>query len=272
MAGHNKWSKIKHRKAAVEKKKTRIWSKVSRAIMVAARNGGGDPESNLSLRYAIDEARYANMPRDTIERAVKKGSGELGEGTWESVRYEGYGPGGAAIIIEALTNNRTRTVGDVRLAFSKYNGSLGNAGCVGYMFDTRGQILVGRELQVEASQYSGGAGGRKGEKPRATDDQVMEAAINAGAEDVQSPTDDEEPWTILTAPTVFQAVKEGLEMAGLTILEASIALIPQTRTLARGEDAKDLMDLVDALEELDDVQKVYANFDVPDDALDGAGL
>jgi YebC/PmpR family DNA-binding regulatory protein len=268
MAGHNKWSKIKHRKAAVEKKKTRLWSKVSRAIMVAARNGGPDPESNLSLRYAIDEARYANMPRDTIERAIKKGSGELGDGHWENVRYEGYGPSGAAIIIEALTNNRTRTVGDIRLAFSKYGGSLGNAGCVGYMFDTKGQILIGRELQVEESQY---ASGRKGQKPKASDEHVMESAINAGADDVQSPDDEDDPWTVLTAPTQFQAVKEGLEKAGLTITEATIALIPQNRVEARGDDAKSLLDLIDALEELDDVQKVYANFDIPDDELAAMG-
>lgn len=250
MAGHNKWSKIKHRKAHVEKKKTRLWSKVSRAIMVAARNGGPDPASNLNLRYAIDEARYANMPRDTIARAIKKGAGELLGENWEGVRYEGYGPGGAAIIVETLTNNRTRTAGDLRLQFGKFGGNLGSIGCVAFMFESRGQILV----------------------PAAglTEERVMEAAIEAGADDVQPPAepeDEDAAWLVLTAPTAFQRVKERLEAAKLPISEAQIAMIPSTRVEARGEQAKNLVDLVDGLEELDDVQKVWSNFDIPDEEL-----
>lgn len=254
MAGHNKWSKIKHRKAAVEKKKTKAWTKVAKALMVAAKHGGPDPESNLSLRYAIDEARYANMPRDTIERAIKKGSGEKDGSHYETIRYEGYGPGGAAIIVDALTDNRTRTVGDVRLAFSDHRGNVGSSGCVAYMFETRGQILVSP------------AG--------ASEERVMDAAIAAGADDVLAPDDPssgEDPWTVLTAPASFQGVKEGLEKAGLRIAEAQIAMIPTNRVVARGEDAKDLMDLVEALEDLDDVQKVYSNFDVPEEELQAMG-
>ena len=142
MAGHNKWSKIKHRKAVVDKRRGKVWTKCSKAIIVAARNGGSDPAANLALRYAIDEARYANMPRDTIERAIKKGAGEVGGESWENVRYEGYGPGGVALLIDALTDNRTRTVGDLRLAMGKYGGNLGSAGCVSYMFEAKGQIVV----------------------------------------------------------------------------------------------------------------------------------
>ena len=180
MAGHSKWHNIKHRKAAVDKKRGKLWSKCARAIIAAARNGGPDPDSNLTLRYAIDEARYANMPRDTIERAIKKGAGEIGGENWEQVRYEGYGPGGAAILVDALTDNRTRTVGDLRLVFGKYSGNLGSTGCVSYLFEHKGQIII-----------SGSAG----------EDAVMEAAINAGAEDVASPEDEEGVWTVTTGPT-----------------------------------------------------------------------
>jgi YebC/PmpR family DNA-binding regulatory protein len=246
LAGHSKWHNIKHRKAAVDKKRGKLWSKCARAIIAAARNGGPDPDSNLTLRYAIDEARYANMPRDTIERAIKKGAGEIGGENWEQVRYEGYGPGGAAILVDALTDNRTRTVGDLRLVFGKYSGNLGSTGCVSYLFEHKGQIII-----------SGSAG----------EDAVMEAAINAGAEDVASPEDEEGVWTVTTGPTEFQAVKEGVEKAGIKIEEARLTMIPTTRVEARGDQAKKLIALVDAVEDLDDVQKVYANFDIPDDEL-----
>jgi YebC/PmpR family DNA-binding regulatory protein len=242
MAGHSKWHNIKHRKAAVDKKRGRLWSKCSRAIIAAARQGGPDPASNLTLRYAIDEARYANMPRDTIDRAIKKGAGEIGD-DWEPVRYEGYGPGGVAILVDALTDNRTRTVGDLRLAFGKYGGNLGAAGCVGFMFEAKGQIFLSGE--------------------NASEDAVMNAAIDAGAEDVEPPADGG-VWTISTPPAAFQAVKDALERAGLKIEEAQLAMVPSTRTEVRGDDARKVLALIDAVEDLDDVQKVYANFDIPD--------
>lgn len=250
MAGHSKWKNIKHRKAAVDKKRGRAWTKCAKAIIVAAKNGGPDPDSNLSLRYAIDEARYANMPRDTIERAIKKGAGG-GEGdNYEPVRYEGYGPGGVAVIVEALTDNRTRTIGDVRLAFSTNGGNVGNSGCVAYLFDSRGQIVIS-------------AAGHK-------EDAVMEAAIDAGALDVEMPDDfseDDATCTIITEPLSFLKVKDQLEKKGFKIDEAAIAMIPQTRVEVRGDSARQNIDLVEALEDLDDVQKVYANFDIPAEEL-----
>ncbi len=167
MAGHSKWANIRHRKERQDKKKGKIWSKCSKAIMVAARAGGGDPETNLALRYAIDEAKYANMPKDTIKRAIEKGSGEAGGAEFQTIVYEGYGPGGTALIIDALTDNNTRTVGEVRSIFKKAGGSMGNAGTVAFMFTTKGQIFI------DANAYG--------------EEQVMEAALEAGAEDIQSP-------------------------------------------------------------------------------------
>jgi YebC/PmpR family DNA-binding regulatory protein len=247
VAGHSKWHNIKHRKAAVDKKRGRLWSKCARAIIAAARGGGADPSSNLTLRYAIDEARYANMPRDTIERAIKKGAGAIGGESWEPVRYEGYGPGGVAILVDALTDNRTRTVGDLRLAFGKYGGNLGSAGSVSYMFEPRGQIVVAAE--------------------GASEETVMDSAIAAGATDVEPPESEEGAWMVVTSPAQFQAVKEALEGVKLKIEEAGLAMVPTTRTSIRGEDARKLLALIDAVEDLDDVQKVYANFDIPDEEM-----
>ncbi|MBX3376032.1 MAG: YebC/PmpR family DNA-binding transcriptional regulator [Phycisphaeraceae bacterium] len=267
MAGHSKWHNIKHRKAAVDKKRGKIWTKCAKAIIVAAKTGGPDPASNLSLRYAIDEARYANMPRDTIERAIKKGAGELGGDNYEPVRYEGYGPGGVAIIVDALTDNRTRTVGDLRLAFGKYGGNLGNSGCVGYMFEAKGQIIVST-IQHDESD-------RKAKPiPRGElSEKIMEAAINAGADDIEEPEtgEEESQWTILTPVPAFQPVKEALEAAKIKIAEAQIAMVPTMRTQVRGEDAKRLLALIDAVEDLDDVQKVWANFDLDESEVAALG-
>ncbi len=249
MAGHSKWHNIKHRKAAVDKKRGKLWSKCSRAIIAAARQGGPDPASNLTLRYAIDEARYANMPRDTIERAIKKGAGEIGGDNWEQVRYEGYGPGGVAILIEGLTDNRTRTVGDLRLVMGKFGGNLGQAGCVGFLFEPRGQIVIAGE--------------------NATEDRLMEIAVEAGADDVQAPEGEDGIWTVLTPVPAFQAVKDAIEAAGIKIEEAQLTMIPSTRTEVRGEDARKLLAMIDGIEDLDDVQKVHANFDIPDEELAG---
>ena len=250
MAGHNKWSKVKHRKAAVEKRRGKVWTKIAKAMIVAAKNGGPDPDSNLTLRYAIDEARYANMPRDTIERAIKKGAGAGAGENYEPVRYEGYGPGGAAVLVDTLTDNRARTVGDLRLAFGKNGGNVGNAGCVAYLFDPRGQIIV--------------------KAAGADEDRLLGIVLDAGAVDVESPDDpsaEDADYVILSETAGFQKVKEAIERAGFTILEAQLAMIPQTRVVVRAENASQNIALVEALEELDDVQKVYANFDIPDDEL-----
>jgi len=251
VAGHSKWANIKHRKDRQDQKRGKLWSKCARAIIAAAKSGGPDPAMNLTLRYAIDEARYANMPKDNIERAIKKGAGEGGGEDYAAVRYEGYGPGGVAILVDTLTDNRTRTVNELRTAFSKGGGNLGNSGCVAYLFDTRGQIMVSAEGIDE--------------------EKIMEAAIEAGATDVQSPEPDDDDdagyWTLTTEPTEFQAVKDALEDAGFKISEAWIAMVPQNLVSLRGDDARKLMNLIDVLEDHDDAQKVYTNADIPDEEL-----
>ena len=249
MAGHSKWANIRHRKERQDKKRSKVWSKCSKAIMVAARAGGPDPDTNLSLRYAIDEAKYANMPKDTIKRAIQKGAG-AGEGdSYESITYEGYGPAGTAIIIETLTDNKNRTVTDIRTIFKKCGGSLGNSGAVAYLFQTKGQILV------DASKID--------------EDTIMEHAINAGAEDVETPeaTDDDAGfWTVLTEPTDFQQVKTALEEAGIEIAEAQIAKLPIDPVTVTGEDAQKVITIIEAIEDNDDVQCVFTNAEIEDPA------
>ena len=247
MAGHSKWANIKHRKAAVDKKRGKIWSKCSRAIMAAARAGGGDPASNLPLRYAIDEAKAANMPKDTIQRAVDKGSGSTGGADFETITYEGYGPSGVAIFVEALTDNRARTAGDVRTVFSKKGGSIGNPGSVAFMFHSKGQIFI--------------------DAAKATEDTLMETALEAGADDIQEPESDDGAWTILTEPTEFIAVKEAIEGAGIEVADAEITKIPDNTVAITGDDVRKLMTIVDALEDNDDVQKVHHNAEISEDDL-----
>ncbi|MEM9065692.1 MAG: YebC/PmpR family DNA-binding transcriptional regulator [Planctomycetota bacterium] len=250
MAGHSKWANIKHRKARQDAAKGRVWSRCSKAIMAAARAGGPDPDTNLSLRYAIDEARYQNMPKDNIKRAIDKGSGAAGGADFENIVYEGYGPAGVAIIVETLTDNRTRTVGDLRTIFKKNGGTLGNSGSVAFMFDTKGRVLVKAQ--------------------GVTEDAIMEAALEAGAEDVEAPdaeAGDDGVWTVTSEVGEFQAVKDAIEGAGLTIDQAEIAKIPQNTSEVRGDDVKTLMNLLDAIEENEDVQKVHSNADIPDDEL-----
>lgn len=247
MAGHSHWANIKHKKAKTDAKRGKVWGKCAKAIMVAAKHGGSDPASNLALRYAIEEAKFANMPRDTIERAAKKGAGELGAVDYVSVRYEGYAVGGVAVIVDALTDNRTRTVGEVRLAFTKYGGNVGASGCVAYMFDARGRITV--------------------EESQTTEDALMEVAISAGAEDV---TLEDEFWTIICAPEDFITVKDAIEKAGIKIDSAELTMIPNLMTVAHGDDVARVVKLIDALEDNDDVQKVYTNLDASDEALEAA--
>jgi len=247
MAGHSHWANIKHKKAKTDAKRGKVWGKCAKAIMVAAKNGGPDPAANLTLRYAIEEARAANMPRDTIERAVKKGAGELGADAYESIRYEGYGPGGVAVIVDALTDNRTRTVGEVRLAFTKFGGNLGASGCVAYLFEQKGQFTLPEE--------------------KATEEKIMSAALEAGADDAWL---DEGVWTITCPPTDFIAVKEALEAAGLETDSSEITMIPGTLTEVTGDAVAKAVRLIDALEDNDDVQKVYTNMDASAEALEAA--
>lgn len=238
MAGHSHWANIKHKKAKTDSKRGKVWGKCAKAIMVAAKHGGPDPESNLSLRYAIDEARFQNMPRDTIERAVKKGAGQLGGADYESVRYEGYGPGGVAIIVDALTDNRTRTAPEMRLIFSDYGGNMGTSGSVAYMFEHKGIIVI--------------------EEGKVSEDRLMEIAIDAGAEDVAH---DDGLWTVTASPTGFNVVKAAIEKAKIEISSAELTMLPTMLVKAAGEDLANAAKLIEALEDNDDVQKVYTNMD-----------
>lgn len=247
MAGHSHWANIKHKKAKSDARRGKIWGKCAKAIMVAARHGLPDPAANLALRYAVEEAKAANMPRDTIERAIKKGSGEIGGEDWQEVRYEAFGPGGVAMIIDALTNNRTRTVGDVRMFLTKYGGNLGATGAVSYLFEQKGRITL-----------DGSA---------ATEEQLMNIAVEAGADDVSL---EDDVWTVLTSPTDYIAVKEAIDKAGLKIESAEIAMLPGTLTELSGENLAKCIKLIEALEDNDDVQKVYTNLDASAEALEKA--
>ncbi len=243
MAGHSKWKQIKRKKAITDAKRGASWTKVIREITVAAKAGGGDPGGNPRLRTAIDAAKAVNMPADNIERAVKKGTGEL-EGTiYEEVMYEGYGPGGAAIIIEATSDNPTRTVADVRFVFSRNGGNLGSTNSVAWMFDRKGQIFL------DASRYQ--------------EDSTLEAALEAGAEDFAR---DGEQYVISTTVPTFHAVQDALIARKFEIESAEIAMVPKTSVKVEGKQAEQMIKLLEALEELDDVSKVFSNFDI--DATD----
>ena len=246
MAGHSHWANIKHKKARVDAKRGKIWGKCAKAIMVAAKNGG-DPAANLALRYAIEEAKAVNMPRDTIQRAIKKGSGELGGRSFEEIRYEGYGPGGVAVISDALTDNRTRTVGVVRTAFTKHGGNLGESGSVGFMFDKKGVVVI--------------------EEEETSEDQLMELTLDAGAEDVEL---DDGVWTVVTAPEDFLGVKEAIDSAGIEISSAEVTMIPNTMSLVSDEKVGTMVRRIDVLEESDDIQKVYTNMDASAEAIEKA--
>ena len=243
MAGHSKWANIKHRKGRQDAKRSKEWSKCSRAIIVAAKNGGGDPGMNLALRYAIDEAKAANMPKDTIQKAIEKGAGG-GEGAdYEEVRYEGYASGGVAIMLDVLTDNRNRTAGEIRHLFDKHHGNLGATGCVAYLFEPKGEIYL--------------------EKSKVGEDRLMEIALEAGATDI---ADEGEAWYVVTEPGEFQAVRDALVGADLQPDSASQSMVPSTTVTLAGDEAQKVLHFVEALEDHDDVQKVHANFDLPDEA------
>jgi len=242
MSGHSHWAKIKRSKATTDARRGREWSKLARRIIVAARVGGGNPDDNLSLRYAIDDARAANMPKDTIANAIKRGTGELGAANYEQVIYEGYAPGGVAVMVDCLTDNRNRTAPDMRKIFERAGGQLGSTNCVAYMFEQKGTFTISADLTDE--------------------DTLLEIALEAGAEDVKKEND---VFEITCGTGEFRAVKEALAAAEIETIAAEIAMIPTT-TVAVGEDrARQVLNLMEALEDNDDVQNVYANFDIPDD-------
>lgn len=248
MAGHSKWANIKHKKARVDAQRGKVWTKCSRAIMVAARTGGPDPASNLSLRYAIDEARAANMPKDTIQRAIDKGAGTGDDAVnFEAIRYEGYGPSGVAIMVDVLTDNRARTAPEMREIFSRGGGNLGTTGSVGYMFEARGVITI--------------------DAAKTTEDQIMTLAIEAGALDC---TLEEDAWTIVTSPTDFISVKDAIDSAGLEATSAELTMEPTVMAGAAGDDVAKILRLLERLEDHDDVQKVYTNMDASDADLAAA--
>lgn len=244
MAGHSKWANIQHRKSRQDAKKGQIFTKLGRAISVAAKEGGSDPAVNPALRDAIAKAKAQNMPNDTIERAIKRGSGELGGADYQRVIYEGYGPGGVAVIVEALTENRNRTAGDVRHAFDKNGGNLGTTGCVSYLFEKKGQIIIEKTKQID-------------------DEQIMMLAIDVGALDVEI---EEEGYTIITSPEDFGRVLEVVQKNGLEPMAAEVAMVPNTTvTLTDQDDIKYMNRLIDMLEDNDDIQNVYNNWDMPDE-------
>lgn len=244
MSGHSKWSTIKRKKGAADAKRGKIFTKLIREIATAARLGGGDLDSNPRLRLVVDKAKSANMPKDNIQRAIQKGVGG-GEGdSYEEMVYEGYGPGGTAILIETLTDNKNRTVSDVRHALTKNGGNLGSSGCVAYLFEKRGiLIFTGEALDSEA---------------------LMETAIDAGAEDV---VEAEDSLEVVTSASDFAAVKEALESAEFIPVEASISMIPSTTVALAGAEAERMLRLSDSLEDLDDVQNFYANFDISEEEM-----
>ncbi len=244
MAGHSHWARIKRAKAANDAKRGKVWSKIARKIIIAARAGGGNPDENLNLRYAIDEGKDANMPKDTIAKAIKKGAGELAGENYEQVIYEGYGPGGVAFMVDCLTDNRNRTAPEMRKIFEKVGGQLGSSNCVAWMFEQKGTFVVSAE--------------------KADEDTLMEIALDAGADDVVA---DGDLFEITCAPSVFSDVKEALTAREIETVSAELGMVPANRMELEGDEARKAIHLMDALEDHDDVQNIYVNFDVSDDIM-----
>ncbi len=247
MSGHSKWSSIKHKKAAKDAKRGKLFTKFIKEITVAARMGGGDPAANPRLRTAVQTARDNSMPNDNIERAIKKGTGELEGVAYEEISYEGYGPGGAAFLVQTLTDNRNRTVSDIRRLFNKHGGRLGETGCVAWMFDSKGFIVVSREAVEE--------------------EVLLGLVLEAGAEDV---TESDDVFEIITQPEDFIAVRESLDDGKIPVTSAEVTMIPKSTTKLAEKEAEQILTLTEELEDHDDVQSVAANFDIPDEILEKA--
>ena len=239
MSGHSKWHSIKHKKGALDAKRGKLFTKFIKEITVAARSGGGDPEGNARLRKAIADAKAGNMPNDTIDRAIRRGTGEEEGVNYEEITYEGYGPGGVALLIQSMTDNRNRTVAEIRHLFSKNGGNLGESGSVGWMFEKKGYIIVDKAAKSE--------------------EELFELAIEAGADDLR---DDEDTFEILTSPDAFEGVLATIKGAGIKPQAAEVEMVPQNYIRLEGADARQMLKLMEALEDHDDVQKVSANFDI----------
>jgi YebC/PmpR family DNA-binding regulatory protein len=245
MSGHSKWATTKHKKMAVDAKRGKIFTKIIREITIAARHGGGDPEGNPRLRTAILKSKENNMPADNIKKAIQRGTGELPGVTYEESVYEGYGPGGAALLIEITTDNKNRTVSEIRNIMGKHGGNMGEAGCVSWMFSKKGYIVV--------------------ERAKADEENLMNLALEAGAEDIKS---DESNYEIITTPHDFENVKNKVKENGIEMALSEVTMVPQSYIRLEGKEAEQMLKLVEALEDHDDVQKVYANFDIPDEIME----
>lgn len=248
MSGHSKWSTIKHKKGAADAKRGKIFTKLIKEITVAARLGGGDADANPRLRTAIAAAKAENMPKDNIDRAVKKGTGELEGVNYEEVSYEAYGPGGVAVLVNCLTDNKNRTVADLKHIFDRHGGSLGEPGCVAWIFNKKGMIVFDRESVDEET--------------------LFDVALEAGAEDVN---EEETTFEVLTDPSDFEAVRKAVDNANLQYTVAEISMIPQNTVNLEDKKAQQMINLMEALEDNDDVSNVYANFDIPDDVMEAMG-
>jgi len=250
VSGHSKWSQIKHKKGQTDAKRGKVFTKIVKEISIAARLGGGDPDGNPRLRSAIEKAKEVNMPHDNIKKAVMKGTGELPGIAYEEYIYEGYGPAGVAVMIEVMTDNKNRTLPEIRHILAKSGGSLGETGCVSWMFDKKGYIVV--------------------PKSKASEDTLMSIALEAGAEDMKNDPD-EENYEIITTPEDFSNVKGALEKAGMPIASAEVSMLPKNYVVLDEKAAEQMVRLMDALEDNDDVQNVYANFDIPEEIAEKAG-
>jgi len=248
MSGHSKWSTIKHKKGAADAKRGKIFTKLIKEITVAARMGGGDPEGNPRLRTAIAAARAENMPKENIERGIKKGTGELEGVSYEEASYDGYGPGGAAVLVDCLTDNKNRSVADIKHLFERHGGNLGEPGCVTWIFEQRGLVVL--------------------EKDKVDEEQLIDLALEAGAEDV---IEEETEFEVVTAPSDFETVKKAIDDAGLPYTLAEVTKIPKNTVKVEGKKAQQMINLMQALEDHDDVSHVYSNFDIADDVMEAMG-
>jgi YebC/PmpR family DNA-binding regulatory protein len=247
MSGHSKWHTIKHKKGAADAKRGKVFTRIIKELTVAARNGGGDPDSNPRLRTVIADAKQVNMPADNIKRAIRRGTGEEEGVTYDEVTYEGYGPGGAAVIVETLTDNRNRTVSEIRHAFSKYGGNLGEANSVAWMFDKKGVIAIAKDKVAE--------------------DTLMNAVLDAGADDMR---DDGDNWEVVSAPDAHQAVLEAVKALGVEPESAGIAMVPQNYIKLEGRAAQQMLKLMDVLEDHDDTKNVWSNFDIEEKEIEAS--